>query len=677
MKIERMCIENWRSFYKEYEITFATDPEKNVTLIRAENGFGKTNLLAAINWCLFGILPLQEDFQNPKNILNDYARLQDKASRARVELEFEHQGKTYKASRTYDQLHERANPLRLVEIKEGSETPLSTSVNVDRFINAVLPKEMAPHFFFYGEATSKYTDDQGSEAFGAAVKNILGATAATMALSDLEKAFREYQKEAANNSSDDAIRIETQIQAIEDKTQDLEDSLNMARQEEEAAERIINNFDKQLIGSEQVAKDQARREKLTIDLKSFNARLTRSESESQRWFEQYGTSMLAQSFIDDVRGLLEKEDTRRKIPGDFNKKFVSEILEDRTCICGRSIKHGSSEEDHIRSMLETATDRTMVDRVMSTQAALGKLEAQGKMGWSARTKTSEDQAQFIDQIQMIEAELDEISDRLRTNNIQSIAEKEEARRTAKSKQRLAIQKQSQIEGQQKENKRQIDQLSRDRDRIVRESIAAQRFVKRAQVTGQLVSVLKKRLEEEETFAQIQIKLKIDKILDNFMRKSFRVRIDKNYRVTVIDDQRNNAALSKGERLLFGLAFTGSIAEFARDRQHEDIDILLSGTDAPLVIDAPFGQLDEMYQSAVASFLPKMAPQVVLLVSTSQSQSAVLNELDGKIGAQYVLRRFEQDQAGDRKIQTLQVNDKNIQLTQYGQEFTGTIIEELH
>lgn len=676
MKLERMRIENWRSFYKDHEIIFSTDPAKNVTLIRAENGFGKTNLLAAVNWCLFGILPPPEDFQNPKKLLNDHAKLKDNATRVRVELEFEHKGKSYKASRTYDQPHERTNSLRLVELKEGTETPLSSSVNVDRFINAVLPKEMAPHFFFYGEATSKYTNHQGAEAFGAAVKNILGATAATMALSDLERAFRDYQKEAANHSSSDAIEIDSKIQAIEEQGVPLEEALKAAKEEEVAADKFIEQINKQLLGSEQVGKDQLRRDKLSADLQSRTGRLKRLQAEAQRWFDSYGTAILAQSFITDVKRLLEQEDTRRKIPGDFNEKFVTEILEDKICICGRPIGHGTEEETHVRSMLQTATDRTMVDRVLSTQAALGKLEAQGKLGWTARAKLSAEQAQLVDEIQNIEAELHEISERLRTNDIKAIAEKEEARRVYKSKQRLAIQKQSQIENQQHDNKRRIDQLARDRDRLVRESLAAQRYVKRSQVTGELVSRLKSRLEEEETFARLQIKLKIDKIINAFLRKSFRVQIDKNYRVTVVDDQDNNAALSDGEKLLFGLAFTGSIAEFARDRQHEDVDILLSGTDAPLVIDSPFGDLDTTYRQAVASFLPKMAPQVILLVSSSQAAGGVLSELEGKVGEQYVLRRFEQEQAGERKIETIEINGKVIELTQYGQDFTGTIVEEV-
>lgn len=676
MKIEAITVENWRSFYGKHQIVLSTDPEKNVTLIRAENGSGKTNLLAALNWCLFAILPPSSDFGNPKNLLNDHAKLHDNATHVRVDLEFEHKGKVYKASRTYDQPNERTNALRLVEIRDGAETPMPSTTNADRFINAVLPREMAPHFFFYGEATSNYTNATGAQAFGAAVKNILGATAASMALSDLEKVFREYEKEAANSTPGDAINYQVQIDKIEDQKKELEDALVSAKTEEEAAEAVVEKIHKQLLGSEKVRDDQLRRDRLTSDLKSYKSRLDKSVAEGKRWFDQFGTSLLAQSFVFDVQDLLDKEDTRRKIPGDFNKKFVNEVLEDELCICGRPLKHGTEEEANVKSLLNTATDRTMVDRVMSTQAALGKLKAQAKMGWPTFTKSNEEQKRLQNSIEVTDTELEEISARLRTNDIKSIAEKEDARTSAKAKQRTAIEKQVQIINKQKDNERRVAQLRGDQSKLLRDSIAAQRYVKRVQVAGALVAELRRRLDDEELFARLEIKRKIDKIASEFMRKSFRVEIDRNYRVTVKNEHSNNAALSEGEKLLFGLAFTGAIAEFARDRQSEDVDILLSGTDAPLVIDAPFGDLDETYRAAVASFLPKMAPQVILLLSSSHTQGSVIDVIADKIDRQYVMRRFEQDEAGDRKIDSVSIDGKVIQLTQYGQEFTGTVVQEV-
>lgn len=676
MKIEYMLIENWRSFYGINEIVFSTDVEKNVTLVRAENGVGKTSLLAALNWCLFGILPPTEDFQNPKSLLNNYALNKDQAQQTRIEVDFEHRGKKYKASRTYDQGSQRTNAMRLVELKDGIHTPLSSAVNVDRFINSVLPKEMAPHFFFYGEATSRYADESGAKAFGSAVKNILGATIAGMALKDLEKAFKAYKKEATDNTSDDAIAIQRKIDEIAASKDELLEQLQAAKNEEEAAEKFIDQINKQLLGAEQVGQDQVRRNKLTNELKGLRSNIERSTAESQRWFDKYGTALLAKSFISDVKELLDKEDTRKKIPGPFNEKFVKEVLEDEVCICGRPIGHDSIEEKHVKSLLSSATDEAMINRVLSTNLALGRLEEKGDNGWRVRLGAQQEQVRIQERIAVIEAELEEISERLLKNDIKDIAQKEEARKNAKSKLRLAIATQERTNNSLLDNDRRINALVTEQDALLAQSRAAKRFVKRAQLAGDLHNRLESRLYDEEGFARIDIKLKIDKIISAFMRKPLTVSIDDNYRVIVKDEDGNIASNSTGEKQMLGLAFTGAIAGFARDRASEEDDILLSGTEAPLVVDSPFGHLDSKYRSGVADFLPKMAPQVILLLSSSQASPEVLKEIEPRIGSEYLLRRYEQTELGDRTVETVSIKDKNVTLTQYGHDFTGTRIEEI-
>lgn len=672
-----MRIENWRSFYGSNQIVFSTDPKKNVTLVRAENGVGKTSLLAALNWCLFGILPDEGDFQNPKNLLNNTARSKDGARQTKVEVEFEHREKLYKASRSYDQISEKMNLLKLVEIRDGVEAPLISNINPDRFINSILPKEMAPHFFFYGEATSKYADEAGAHAFGLAVKNILGATAATMALSDLQRAFKDYSREAAENSNDEAIGIQAEIDRIDAARPGLEEDLNRSLQEEKAAEIIVDKINKQLLGSEQVKVDQQRRNKLTSDIETLKLQLERELSSSRKWFDVYGTPLLAQSFVEDVKHLLEKEDTRKKIPGPFNEKFVKEVLEDSLCICGRAIISGSGEEMHIRSLLKTATDEIMMNRILTTNVAIGKLDEKARNGWVVKEKIDKEQVRISEAIAAKEAEIVEISDRLRNNDIKSIAEKEEGMRSAKAKQREAISRHSMLQRTIESNDRQIDTLRRDQERSMRESLAAKRFVKRAQITGALSERLKKRLDEEELFARIEIKKKIDHIIAAFMRKPLTVKIDANYRVSVKDENGNIAANSTGEKQMLGLAFTGAIADFARDREAEVSDILLSGTKAPLVVDSPFGHLDTTYREGVASFLPKMASQVILLLSSSQASQEVLKQLDDRIGAQYLLVRYENTEAGSRQVETAEIKGSVVTLTHYSHEFTGTKIVEVN
>lgn len=53
MKFKSLKIKNFKQFIDE-EINFSTDTEKNITLISGANATGKTTIIEAMKWCLFG-----------------------------------------------------------------------------------------------------------------------------------------------------------------------------------------------------------------------------------------------------------------------------------------------------------------------------------------------------------------------------------------------------------------------------------------------------------------------------------------------------------------------------------------------------------------------------------------------------------------------------------------------
>ena len=60
MKLRSLSLGNFRQFYGEQEITFSDDEKQNVTIVHGENGSGKTALLNAFKWCLYG----EHDFES-------------------------------------------------------------------------------------------------------------------------------------------------------------------------------------------------------------------------------------------------------------------------------------------------------------------------------------------------------------------------------------------------------------------------------------------------------------------------------------------------------------------------------------------------------------------------------------------------------------------------------------
>lgn len=54
MKFSKIEIENFRQYYGLVDIDLSTQKEKNIVVIGGRNGYGKTNLLLSIVWCLYG-----------------------------------------------------------------------------------------------------------------------------------------------------------------------------------------------------------------------------------------------------------------------------------------------------------------------------------------------------------------------------------------------------------------------------------------------------------------------------------------------------------------------------------------------------------------------------------------------------------------------------------------------
>src|SRR5690606_36322322 len=144
MILEEIRLTDFRCFHGETSIQFSEDPQKNVTIIYAENGVGKTTLLNALLWCFYGETTAR--FEKREEILNYDARKAGKST-ASVEVLFEHNNSRYIAKRFSSLNPASRREFVVARIDDGSQISLDSP---DTFINTVIPKEMASHFLFDG-----------------------------------------------------------------------------------------------------------------------------------------------------------------------------------------------------------------------------------------------------------------------------------------------------------------------------------------------------------------------------------------------------------------------------------------------------------------------------------------------------------------------------------------------
>ena len=233
MKIHKIKLKNFRQFYGEHTIEFATGAERNVTLIHAENGFGKTTLLNAVLWALFN--QLTKKFEDPDKILNFTA--EDEGEHlASVEVEFEFNKTNYLVSRYFDKTktNKDKTTLQAYKIESGAHKAMDAPFT---FISSVVPAEMAKYFFFDGEAAEAFSSAKNYKEIRIAIRSILGCELADTAIEDL----RDMSKQITKNIGQ--IAGESEIQKIET-------NLSKTLEEIERAKQIKKDIEKELLSDD-------------------------------------------------------------------------------------------------------------------------------------------------------------------------------------------------------------------------------------------------------------------------------------------------------------------------------------------------------------------------------------------------------------------------------------------
>jgi DNA sulfur modification protein DndD len=137
----------------------------------------------------------------------------------------------------------------------------------------------------------------------------------------------------------------------------------------------------------------------------------------------------------------------------------------------------------------------------------------------------------------------------------------------------------------------------------------------------------------------QLDAKIREVYSAISNKPYQPELGEDFRLTLCDAGGGMpVAKSTGENQILSLSFVGALAALARHGHEETSGSLFttSGGIFPIVMDAPFGTLDETPRREVARGLPQLAPQVVIFVSKAQGLGAAEEELRPRVGRSWVI-----------------------------------------
>ncbi|MEO1095385.1 MAG: AAA family ATPase [Cyanobacteria bacterium J06638_28] len=647
MKLLGLRLYNFRPFHGEHALSFAKTAERNITVIHGNNGSGKTALLNAFTWALYERFTAA--LASPEQLVNRRA-LAEAADQERVdcwvEVAFDHDGKQYRVRRScqaYKQgadVSQTASDVAMQFVgDDGRWSTLPASKNPDDVIGRMLPKSLHQYFFFDGERIEQLVRTDNRAEIAEATQKLLGVKVLDNAIKHLNAARKTLEDEYSSVGDAETKSLlaarrdqETTREALETRQGDIDRELtHQATLKQETTLRLRESGEFESL--------QRRRDQLEEQEKELRDRLQDAKQILKRAISNRGYTVFLPSVVEKFRAIVRDKEEKGQLPADVKPKFVQELLAMERCICGMELHPGTAHRAAVESWLQ----KTGLADVQSTVYRLaGWVDEQADQEATFWQEVDQEQATINhckQKLSQIEIDLEDMRDQLRASPREEVRQlQERLDEIDRTTERLILEK-----GRNQERigilSGEITQLRKQvRDR--RQNQSKQKLaLKRMEAAQEAIDRLKELKQNQDILFRQELQETLSHLYGEISFKAYMPRLSDKYELTLVERVGGQEVLvgaSTGENQILSLSFIGSVVE--RIRQWSQ-DKLVMGPDSstfPLVMDSPFGSLDEIYRRQVAKLLPALADQLMVMASKTQWRGEVEEEMRDRIGREYVL-----------------------------------------
>ncbi|MBN1969163.1 MAG: AAA family ATPase [Candidatus Delongbacteria bacterium] len=647
MKILSISLENFRQFYGNQTINFSENPQQPITVIHGENGSGKTALLNAFKWVLYG----KTDFDAKKKLINEryLAETEENSEMSiSVSLEFEHEESKYTAIRNQkfrkvDKLGQKEIGDSVVELTYFDTTgEFIKSHNASTHLKQIIPEDLHSYFFFNGERIDKLASDSSSDEIKIAIKKLLGLEILERADNHLNKyvvkALKKQLKDVSSSDLNEKLDEETDLKEEQDF---LKTKLKTYRSNLNEFKKELSDINSVMEEKKEIAQMQKERLKLEERNTILNEDMQKLLKARRVYISNNGFLAFTEELINNAKEILEDKRKKGELPANIKQQFIKDLIENKTCICGRKIEPGSEALKSLTDFLDKSIPQEVEDVFIKTSAAVFGMEKSRKELF-ARIRDYQNQVSIIsNEIKENQARIDVINDKIGKVKSEDI-EKLNTRRTElqqnielTNSEIYLINKRDLPDKEEKLNvlKKEIKEIRANNEK----QLVAQKRLDQAKECQRMVAAIHDTISNQ---IRKELSERVDSVFSRIMRKDYWANIGEDYSLDIyknVGDHKTKVfEKSTGENQVASLSFISSLISICKENYDSKKNKFLKGGVFPIVMDSPYGTLDSEYRSLVAKLIPELADQIIVMLSDSQWNGEVETELLPKVGKRYTL-----------------------------------------
>jgi len=644
MKLLRAEFENFR-LLKGLKLTFSTDPERNLTVIRAANETGKTTILTALQWALYGDAALPGKGSRYRLHPIDWNVKMGQRIPVTVTVDFE-VSKWRRSNRGIIETRQQyrivrsaseeirgtkwcrqPSTVRLYLLTEKGAEPIESP---EVHVNEELPPDLREVFFTDGDRALSFIEADVAvstkrQRVQNAIRSLLGLSIIEDAIRHVTKSTAEANKKAKKlQTSGDLNNIASQLQAIDDEIEKKQSEYDDAKEQFAAFDEKFDSIDRKIAealrkGDKQKLKQSL--ESVNRDTKQLDNRIESAEKDHLTLFKSdaLAIDLLSPVLSAAFQKLADLRD-QGKIPNTTIPVLEERLNQDK-CICGETLDENDSDGNRRRLYIQNLIDDSKhADEIQviitdlyygskALQASPEQKESQWLEEYKRVVENRDGLAILRDKAGAKKRAIELEIDRLPDADIQGLGD---TKKRYKEQRDRFLQKKSSLETQ-------LDSLNRDRaflvverDRLLRIQDKGTRVLSELVVTQDIINVLQGSYNKITSEELVRVSEKMNEIFLEMIGadpEQFAIirhaEINKDFDIKVYGPQDRNLDpdrdLNGASRRALTLAFILALT-------------LVSEVEAPNVIDTPLGMMSGYVKRSVLRAAIQKSAQLILFLT---------------------------------------------------------------
>lgn len=613
--IKDLHLKNFR-LYKSCDIPFTSDGLYKMNAFVADNGNGKTTLLYAINWCLYGKEELNTERRGKldkyntdklpiinSKVLEDLANGQSTAVEVSFTVVDETRTVEFSRIQTFMKIGSAFKTFNSdFKVTITPDNPLeNTTVYTDDadtkpYVEQFFSSRISNFYFFDGERLQDFF--KSNTNVRQAIFNICQIDLLQTAIDRCKNTNRTISAKILTRQRPDKEslvieqkRLEDEINAYGKNSEDFTNSLHEEEARLRVLDEIINGYaplttlqNEAARLDRQIALNQSKQNKFAEDLKEFIC--------------QYSILLPLYPDIKKAYTIIKKKKANNELPPPVDTSLLEEALANLKCpVCCTHLDQEGI--DRVKGMLKTISVSSR------TSNTLSKMESPLEYYLQEIRKFPDKKESLLQQREELLNEADTLEKNYESVNLrisQLISDsKEEDLKKAQEEYQIRKSHANELRGSiataEVTKKYKLDRLSKVNEELETIKNQLEVYDKTAEESRVLT-----RLQERFTQVHDDIMKEMKDNLSNrtweyFKRMSPKVRtfghiyIDESYDITAFDTHNNKMTFSMSETEFMTLAYAFTLAI------HET-----SGKNCPLVIDSPLGRAAGLNRTQIAKTL---------------------------------------------------------------------------